>query len=183
MDTSKGGFIIRLSIECTLFYLDWIEPHLSTIRQQIQGSSFWLSKTQSAGWKSWGGLAFEAVCSKHVAQIRHALSIEPGSEIGSWRYVPRSKENKKGAQIDLLFDQPSGVVTLCEIKHSERPFIIDKDYAEVLRQKIEIYEKQTRTRKKTFLAMITSGGLKPSKYSKEMVSQEVCLDDLFNRLS
>jgi hypothetical protein len=178
----QKGIYYKIVDEYTLFYLDWIEPHLSTIRQQTHDSTFWLSKAQAPGWKSWAGLAFEAVCSKHVAQIRKALSIDPGAEIGSWRYVPRSKEGgngKRGAQIDLLFDQPNGVITLCEIKHSEQPFILDKDYAQILRHKIEIYEQQTRTRKKIFLAMITSGGLRSSKYTKEMVSQEVCLDDLF----
>ncbi len=176
---TKGTFY-KIIDEYTLFYLDWIEPYLGSIREQDDTSSFWLSKAQSAGWKSWSGLAFEAVCYKHISQIRKALSVDPGSEIGSWRYVPRAQENGRGAQIDLLFDQPNGVVTLCEVKYSDKLFSIDKDYAQVLQQKQDIYRKQTRTQKQLFLVMITTSGLKQSKHSKNLISQDLTLEDLFD---
>lgn len=81
----------------------------------------------------------------------------------------------------MLFDQSNGVITVCEIKHSENSFIIDKDYAQNLKEKINIYQQHTRTQKQIFLAMITSGGLRASKYSDELVSQEVSLQDLFSQ--
>ncbi len=175
----QKGIFYKIIDEYTLFYLDWIEPFLSSIRHQDPTSNYWLSKAKSPGWKSWAGLAFEAVCHKHVAQIRKALSIDSSAEIGSWQYIPRSAEGKKGTQIDLLFDQPDDVITICEIKHSDSPYTIDKEYANNLRCKIDIYRQQTRTKKIVFLAMITRGGLKSSKYSRELVSREVDLDDLF----
>jgi len=46
-----------------------------------------------------GGLAFEAVCHKHIAQIRQALAIEPGSMTASWRYRAKVKKGIEGAQI------------------------------------------------------------------------------------
>lgn len=88
-------------------------------------------------------------------------------------------EHKKGAQIDLLFDRNDGVITLCEIKHSDKPFVIDKEYASSLQTKMEVYKKQTRTRKDLFLAMIASNGLKPNLYSKKLISQHANLEDLF----
>ncbi len=175
----QKGISYKIIDEYTLFYLDWIEPFLSSIRHQDQSSNYWLSKAKSPSWKSWAGLAFEAVCHKHVAQIRKALLIDSSAEIGSWQYIPRSAEGKKGAQIDLLFDQPDDVITICEIKHSDSPYIIDKEYAQSLRSKIDTYQQQTQTQKMIFLAMVTSGGLKPSKYSKKLNPREVCLDDLF----
>jgi len=175
----KKGTFYKIIDEYTLFYLDWVEPHLTSIRQQGKNSRFWPSKAQSPGWKSWAGLAFEAVCNKHISQIIETLDVDPGSEIGSWRYVPRSQEHLRGTQIDLLFDQPDGVITLCEIKYSDKSFVIDKDYAQNLEAKVKIYRQQTRTKKQIYLAMITTIGLKPSKHSEELIAQEVTLDDLF----
>jgi AAA+ ATPase superfamily predicted ATPase len=173
------GIYYKIIDEYTLFYLHWIEIYLKSTRKQDRSTGYWTAKIQSPAWKSWSGLAFEAICHKHLAQIRKALTIDPGAEVGSWRYVPRSKKEENGAQIDLLFDRPDGVITICEIKHSEKPFMIDKDDAKNLMRKVEVYQEQTRTRKQIFLAMITSNGLKPSKYSKEIIQQEADLEDLF----
>ena len=85
-----------------------------------------------------------------------------------------------GAQIDLLFDRPDGAITICEIKHSDRPFLIDKEYAQLLERKIQIYTQQTRTEKQIFFAIIASSGIKSNKYSEEMGAQQANLDDLFN---
>jgi AAA+ ATPase superfamily predicted ATPase len=175
----KRGIFYKIVDEYILFYLDWIEPNIGTIRHQGKNSSFWLSKVRSAAWKSWAGLAFEAVCCKHVEQIRQTLSIDPGSEVGSWRYIAEPQKDEVGAQIDLLFDSPDELITICEIKHSETPFSITKEYAQHLKRKIQVYENQTQTSKQISLAMITSSKLKETRHSKEIVSQEVSLEDLF----
>ena len=84
------------------------------------------------------GYAFEAICMKHVDQIIHALNIKTSSSIGSWNFVPRKKK-EVGAQIDLLIDRNDKAITLCEIKYTEQPFLIDKQYADSLKRKISIY--------------------------------------------
>jgi hypothetical protein len=180
---SVKGLYYKVIDEYTLFYLYWLEPRITAIRNKDQSPGYWLSKSKSPGWKSWSGYAFEAICSKHVAQIKKALNIDPGSESGSWRYVPRQNLEKEkeesGAQVDLLFDRPDQAITICEIKYATQGFAIDKIYAQALAKKIEVYQQQTRTKKQIFLVMITSAGLKPSKYCDELVSQEVALEDLF----
>lgn len=100
---------------------------------------------------------FNAAYNKLITGAKTKLAVDPGSIVGSWRYAPRAHEKSRGAQIDLLFDQSNGVITVCEIKHSENSFIIDKDYAQNLKEKINIYQQHTRTQKQIFLAMITSG--------------------------
>lgn len=179
----EKGIYYKLIDEYTLFYFHWIEPNLSAIRKRDQTVGYWLSKSKMPRWKIWAGYAFEAVCYKHLANIRKKLEIDPGAEVGSWRYVPKkdpeSGESQTGTQIDLLFDRPDNAITLCEIKYNDQPFVIDKVYAQVLQNKEKIYVSRTKTHKQIFLTMITSGGLKPSLYSEEMVSQEVSLDDLF----
>ena len=81
--------------------------------------------------------------------------------------------------MDLLFDRSDNVITLCEIKHSDKPFVIDKEYAEKLQAKKEIYKNQTQTKKDLFLALIASSGLKDNVYSAKLISQRANLDDLF----
>ena len=109
------------------------------------------------------------------------MKLDPGSIVGTWRYAPRLKE-EEGAQIDLLFDRPDGTITLCEIKRSETPFSISKDYAKVLMRKEGVFRKQTRTKKQLYWAMISTFGLKPTMYSEELVTNVVTLEDLFINL-
>lgn len=175
----EKGIYYKIVDEFTLFYLYWMDEHFKRTRKQDQSTGYWVSKAQSPGWKSWAGLAFEAVCHKHTAEIKQALDIPPGSHALAWRYQPRFKEGANGAQIDLLFDRPDDVITICEIKLSNRPFTIDKEYAQVIERKIEIYKQRTNTHKQTFFAVIASSGLKSNKYSENFNAQQVTLDDLF----
>ncbi len=122
----EKGTYYKIVDEYILFYLQWIEPLLNSIKKQDQHTGYWLSRVRTPNWKSWSGYAFEAVCSKHISQIRKALSIDPGAEAGSWRYIPRNDEEKRGAQIDLLFDRPDDAITICEIKQTDTPFMIFK---------------------------------------------------------
>lgn len=173
------GIYYLIDDEYSLFYLHWIEPNLKTINKKAVNQGFWLSQSSRSAWKSWAGLAFESICYKHIDQIRHALNIDPGSIVGTWRYSPRSKGDQAGAQIDLLFDRPDGAITICEIKCSDSPFAIDKSYAQELLKKMEVFRKQTRTKKQLFLSMITVCGLKPTMYSEEIVTNQITIEELF----
>ena len=107
----KGVYYV-IDDEYSLFYLHWIEPNLKTIakKQQIKDSGY-LNLIDQLG-KFGLVYAFESICYKHIDQIRHALNIDPGSIVGTWRYAPRAKDDQKGAQIDLLFDRPDGAITI-----------------------------------------------------------------------
>ena len=176
----KGVYYV-IDDEYSLFYLRWIEPSLRMIGKKTKNRGFWLSLSQRPAWKSWAGLAFEAVCYKHIDQIRLALKLDPGSIAGTWRFRPRStpRTDEEGAQIDLLFDRPDGTITICEIKRSDSPFAIDKTYSQALLKKLNVFRTQTRTKKQLFLAMVTAFGLKPTMYSEEIVTNQVTLEDLF----
>ncbi|NGX33435.1 MAG: hypothetical protein K1060chlam4_01502, partial [Candidatus Anoxychlamydiales bacterium] len=173
------GIYYVIDDEYSLFFLRWIESNLKTITKKAINKGFWMSQSNRASWKSWVGLAFESICYKHIDQVRKALNIDPGAIAGTWRYSPKIQDDQKGAQIDLLFDRPDKVITLCEIKFSGTPFVIDKEYSQKLLQKIEIFKKRTKTKKQLFLAMITSNGLKPTIYSEEIITNQVTLEDLF----
>ncbi len=85
----------------------------------------------------------------------------------------------QGAQIDLLFDRDDGVITLCEIKYTDSPFEINKNYADQLRRKVEVFKEKTRTKKHIFFVMISANGLKKTIYSEDMIQGFAILEDLF----
>lgn len=176
------GVYYVIDDEYSLFYLYWIEPKLKIIAKKAINEGFWVSQSNHLAWKIWSGLSFESTCYKHIDQIRKALKIDPGATIGTWRFAPKVKENQEGAQIDLLFDRLDGVISLCEIKCSENKFAIDKACAQELLQKMEIFRKQTRTKKQLFFCMITTMGLKQTIYSEEIIASEATLEDLFKEI-
>lgn len=174
---SKKGIYYRIIDEYTLFYLDWIEPVANRIKLSTAQSNYWQSKFQTAKWKSWIGNAFEAFCYKHIDQIARAMKIHTGFEIGTWRYTPKSKEDK-GTQIDLLLDRDDGIISIVEIKYSQNLFRITKQYATELGDKIDIFREQLGIKKEIYLAMLTTAGLLPNNYVDQLVKNEVTLHDL-----
>jgi len=175
----QKGMCYRIFDEYTLFYLSWIEPSAKTIQKLELLENYWESKTDSSSWKAWSGYAFEAVCYKHIANIRKALKVNAGAEVGNWRFIPKKAQSENGTQIDMLFDRKDDAMTICEIKYSKEPFAIDKQYAANLLNKVDTYKKHTGINKQIFIAMISASGLKPTMYSEEIVSNVVTLDDLF----
>ena len=92
----------------------------------------------------------------------------------SWK----SATSEKGAQIDLVIDRSDMTVNLCEIKYSNQPFTITKQYYDTLQTKLSDFLSETKTRKSIMTTFITTYGLKPNEYSSH-VQSEVVLDDLF----
>lgn len=176
----RQGIYYRLIDEYVLFYLRWLAP----IRQSLQKKSLekdnWQSMQQTPAWYSWLGYAFESVCYKHISAIMKALSIPPGAVASAWRYVPRKGKAGQGAQIDLLFDRSDDTITICEIKYTEEPFTLTKEYVAALQRKLLVFKEQTRTKKQLFLAIISANGIKNNFYAEDIISSGVVtLDDLF----
>lgn len=175
----KKGIYYRIVDEYTLFYLKWIEPIKGSLQKQALSKGNWQGMQNTPEWNNWLGYAFEAVCYKHLPAIRAKLQISPTAIADTWRYVPRKHSEERGAQIDLLFDRKDDAITLCEIKHSDRPYVITKDYVDVLKRKMTVFQKQTRTKKQLFIAIIAAMGLKNNYYAEDICSGLVTLDDLF----
>jgi uncharacterized protein len=173
------GIYYRVVDEYTLFYLHWIEPIRNTLQVRSLEPGNWQHMQNSAQWYSWSGYAFEAICYKHISQIRKKLEISPIAIANSWRYSPRKSSSEAGAQIDLLFDRMDDSITICEIKYSDKTFVIDKQYAKNLLNKKDVFVKRTRTKKQIFIVMIASNGVKNNLYADDLISAQVTLDDLF----
>ena len=136
---------------------------------------------QKTAWKAWAGLTFESICYNHLPQIVSALKLSPTAISSTWRYVSKKNSEEKGAQIDLLFDRDNDAITLCEIKYTDKPFSISKDYFNNLKNKIATFKRVTQTKKQIFLVIITSVGIKDNPYSDELISQVVTWDDFFEK--
>lgn len=175
----KKGLYYRILDEYSLFYLQWIEPEKANLELETDDNNFWLDMMHSPQYQAWRGYAFESVCYKHIAKIKQALGIKVSARVGVWRYVPIANSKEQGAQIDLLFDRRDDAITLCEIKCSDKPFIITKEYANNLQHKINLYRQITRTKKQLFFAIVSANGLKKNHYSEKLVDFVITLKDLF----
>lgn len=152
------------------FYLKFIE------NTQITNKNNWLNAVDSPKYRAWSGYAYEQICMYHFPQIKNKLGISGVyTEISSWR----SKESEKGVQIDLIIDRRDNIINLCEIKFSINPFVINKKYANELRNKIGVFKAETGTRKSVFLTMITTYGVKQNIHSTGLFQNEMKMDDLF----
>ena len=171
-DKTSKELVYRLTDEYSLFYLKFIEG------RRASGANTWLRLSEGSSFKSWSGYAFEAICLKHLLQIKKALKIENiYTEESVWRYVPG--KGQPGAQIDLLLDRRDRCINICEMKFSTDQFIITKKYADELEQKQQVFTNKTKTKKTIFLTLITTYGVAKNAYYRSHVQSEVMMDALF----
>ena len=138
---------------------------------------FWSHALDLPSRHVWAGLTFEQVCLDHLSQIRHRLGISGVlSEVSTWS-SPGSKEGS-GAQIDFVIDRRDHVINLCEVKYSINLYEIDRSCDLVLRNKMDLFRNETGTKKALQMTMITTYGLRNSKYNS-LIGRQVVLDDLF----
>ncbi len=161
--------IYRLTDFYTIFYFHFLEG-----KKQID-HKFWENNFSSPKVRSWQGYSFELVCFMHIDKIKSALGISGiSTEISAWR------SNLKGdhSQIDLLIERGDRTINVCEIKFSQDPYVIDKEYAARLRMRNAIFKSQTNTTKNLSITFITVYGVVPNVNSG-VVQSEVAAEGLF----
>ena len=172
VNRSKREALYHLVDEHSLFHLTWIES------MQGQGEGYWIGRRNSRAFQTWSALAFESVCLKHVAQIKHGLGIGAVSttQSGWFAHTPEGR-----AQIDLVIDRADHCVNLCEIKYTDSQFTITGAYAENLSRKVSLFRNATKTRKTCFVTQITPYGCTRNRYFAR-VDAELTADALFASL-
>lgn len=171
--TKKSNVTYYISDFYTLFYFRFIA---SAGKYE---SNMWVNQLDNPAYRAWAGLAYEQICFAHVPQIKRALNIAGVmSHTYSWRKM--GDDDKKGSQIDLVFDRRDQVINLFEIKYSINQIIITKEYDAILRNKIQSFRESTGTKKSIFLTMLTTHGLKPNEYSTSSIQNELTMDALFD---
>jgi hypothetical protein len=147
----------------------------------IEGSNpndngVWNKIYTSPSFVAWSGYTFEAICLKHIKQIKEGLKIA-GIQSTASSWINNKTDNK--TQIDLLIDRSDNVINICELKFYKGQFTIDKDYHNQLIQKIQNFTDASKTRKSVMLTMITTYGLNKNEYSNQLVQNELTLEHLF----
>jgi hypothetical protein len=169
---TKKDKLYRLSDPYSLFYIHFIAPQKKAVK------GVFLNIAKQAKWNSWCGYAFENICIAHLDKIIKALGIA-AIYTETAGYLQKGDAAHQGVQIDLLIDRADKVINICEIKFYDAPFTITKEYAAKLRGAVARFREATATRKSLFLTMITTYGLENNIYAKELVQNEITLDDLF----
>ena len=96
----------------------------------------------------------------------------------NYPWLKQGTNDDDGAQIDLVIERKDHVTSICEIKFYDDSFEIDKEYAQKLRKKIDVFIRTTNCKNSIQLVLISSYGLKKNMYSN-MINKVVCIDDLF----
>jgi len=161
--------IYQLSDMFSLFHLRFLKG------KRPKNPKFWSSNLESPSLSAWKGYAFEQVCLTHTEQLKQALGIAViSAETSSWH----SRRSAPGAQIDLLIDRKDGIINLCEMKYSKAEYAITAKEEKDLRNKIAVFEAESRTKKAVHLTMVTTYGIVKNVHSG-VVQSEVSLEELF----
>lgn len=163
--------LYRISDPYTLFYFKFLEG------KNTKDEHWWTNNIKSHSVESWQGFSFETICMLHLEQIKRKLGINGiATSASSWRIL--GKDEKKGAQVDLVIDRSDRVINLCEMKFSEAPYSISKDYEAKLRKRIALFRESTNTKKSLVTTMVTTYGVLRGIHSG-VVQSEIVMDDLF----
>ena len=97
----------------------------------------------------------------------------------SWRYVAsKDAPTVRGAQIDLVIDRGDHVINVCEIKFSKGRFALGLEYAETVRNRIQLFRDKTGTTKATMCTFVTTFGVGEGLHNG-VIDNEVVAEDLF----
>ena len=126
----------------SLFHLRFVTNHNGEDRK------YWTNLGQSGLKNAWSGYAFEQVCLHHTEQIKHALGISGIlSNVYAWSCKPftdQSGAEWSGGQINLIIDRSDHVMNLCEMKYTHDEYVIEKDYAQALRDRMALFRRMQR---------------------------------------
>lgn len=163
--------LYRICDPFSLFYFKFLNSHNS------KDEHWWTNNMHSHSVEAWQGLSFEAICLQHIGQIKKKLGIGGiSTTCSSWRLLGDANQN--GAQVDLVIDRADRVINLCEMKFSEAPYTISKEYEERLRNRMATFRASTKTVKSLVTTIVSTYGVIPGVHSG-IVHSEVVMDDLF----
>jgi len=169
-DQANHKTLYRLSDEFCYFYLKFMKGNIG------QGAGTWVQLFSKQTNKSWSGFAFETVCLKHILEIKKALGVHI-------MHTVNSSWNGEHAQIDLVIDRDDNRIDLCEMKFSKEIFNINKKYYSDLLNKISEFKVHNKTKNKNIvITMVTTHGVESNKYKSAIVTGDLTMDILFEKL-
>lgn len=165
--------LYRLADFYTLFYFRYVEGNRS------RDEHFWQHHYTDRSVVAWEGFTFEEVCLRHLAHIKKGLGISGiATEVSSWRFVPQKDVSRKGAQIDLVIKRADKIIHLVEMKFSDIPFNITKDYGQRLLERKSLFMELTGIARGAVITFVTPRGLSKGAHSS-LVHSELQAKHLF----
>jgi len=105
--------LYRLTDNYLRFYLHYIEPNLSKIKQGVFEE---IPLSSLPGWEPMFGFQLENLLLKNRALLYRALGIHAQDVVIDNPYVQKPSTRKKGCQIDYLIQMRSNTLFICEVK-------------------------------------------------------------------
>lgn len=168
--------LYRLADFYTLFYLRYVENN------QSRDEQYWQHHFSDRSVEAWEGFTFEEVCLRHLPHIKFGLGISGmATESSAWRFIPAQDDQRKGAQIDLVIKRADKVIHLVEMKFSESPFIITKDYEQRLRDRKNLFMEVNKLQRGPVHTFITPMGIARGIHAS-LVHSQLTAKDLFASL-
>lgn len=157
--------LYRLTDEYSIFYLKFIHNN--------KGGN-WKTLYTSKSYVSWSGFTFENICLKHEKQLMAGLGIIGiNATCSSWR--------NENAQIDLLIDRSDRTINICELKFSEKEFVINKKYASNIQNKKDEFISEMTKRKNIVTTFVSTFGVKQNEHSNKVMDNQITMDCLFEK--
>jgi len=144
--------------------------------------SNWNQISNTQQYNIWSGFAFENICHIHSDKIKDILGIRGvPTQTHYWSYIPTNK-NEKGAQIDMLLEHTNGSknIDIIECKYYNNEFTIDRKYYQDLKDKITVFNEQTKFKYNIRLVFITTNGITKNQYYHEIVQKQILINELIS---
>lgn len=160
----------RLIDEYVFFYHSWMTKLGRGSLQRVP-FGIWNKIRSGRAFPGWRGYAFENTCLKHVDTILDVLGLQTiAAAVSTW--------GSKEAQVDMVIDRDDGLIHLCEVKFTEAPDEITKQYAAQLDRKREAFMAAFGKKKQCVFTFITSHGIKKTFLAGKYVHSEITVADL-----
>jgi hypothetical protein len=167
---NKEGGLYRLIDEYTIFYFKFLH------KKSVMTSGTTLYHSQP--FKIWSGFAFENLCFKHHRIIAHLLGIS-GIQYNLYSFTDKGTKYSTGSQIDLIIDRADNVINLIEAKFNNIPLVLTKKTGAEISNKVECFQRKTKTTKAVYITLITAMGVAKNEYYHSLISSDLEIDELF----
>ncbi len=164
----------KLSDEFLRFHFVFMEPNVSRIQKNNRGRDLYGLLLPQKKYFVWKGRAFERLIQKHASFIAEKAGIDFVVEQQGSYFSRVANE----PQIDLMYVRTDKTITVCEIKYSENPVILDKALqAQIIRQKE--FLKTTFKGYRLEHWLITNAQVSDAVKKSDLIQRVINVHDLF----
>ena len=162
-------------------YIQLIDPfllfHYHYLSKETRIDSYDDLISDMGRYDNWRGQAFELLCFNNLHSIKSALGIR-GVKTECYPWYNSEDDKNECVQIDMVIERADRITNLCEIKYTNKPFVVDASYEQQLIKKRDVFKKKTGTSQALKIVMVSAKGLSGTTHTF-YISDVITLDDLF----